>query len=52
LDVETVRLPVVVLDGLGDFIEVPLLLSGVVSPSLESGVAGTDALYDSLHRHS
>jgi len=47
-----VRLPVVILDGLGDLVEVPLLLSHVVSPSLQPNVVGTMALSNSLERHS
>jgi len=43
-----VRLPVVVLDGLGDSIEVPLLCSSIVSPSLEPYVVGTVALSNSI----
>jgi hypothetical protein len=35
LDVKSIVLPVVVSDSLSDFIEPPLLLSDVVSPSLE-----------------
>jgi len=43
-----VRLPVVVLDGLRDSIEVPLLCSSIVSPSLEPDVVGTVALSNSV----
>jgi hypothetical protein len=43
-----VALPVVVLDGLGDSIEIPLLGFGVVSPSLEPDVVGTVALNHSV----
>ena len=42
------RLPVVVLDGLGDTIEVPLLGSGVDSPSSHPNVVGTVALSNSV----
>ena len=42
-------LPVVVFDGLGYSIEVPLLSSCVVSPSLEPDVVGTVALSNSVH---
>jgi len=47
-----VRLPVVVLDGLGDLVEVPLLLSHILSPSLEPDVVGTVALSNSLEWQS
>jgi hypothetical protein len=47
-----VALPVVVLDGLGDLIEVPLLSSGILSPSLEPDVVGTVAFNDSLEWQS
>jgi len=47
-----VRLPVVVLDCLGDIIEVPLLSSNVLSPSLQGNIVSTDALDNSLHWHS
>jgi hypothetical protein len=43
-----VGLPVIVLDSLGDFIEVPLLGSGVSSSSLQPDVVGTVALSNSL----
>jgi len=43
-----VRLPVVVLDGLGDSIEVPLLCSSIVSPSLQPNIVGTVALNNSV----
>ena len=43
LDVEWVRLPVVVLDGLGGHIKVPLLGSDIVSPSLEPDIVSTVA---------
>jgi hypothetical protein len=43
-----VALPVVVLDCLGDSIEIPLLGFGVVSPSLEPDVVGTVALNHSV----
>jgi hypothetical protein len=42
------RFPVVVLDGLGDSIEVPLLSSGIVSPSLQPDIVGTMALDNSV----
>jgi hypothetical protein len=48
LDVEGVTLPVVVLDGLGSLIKVPLLRLGVVSPSLEGNIVGTNALNHSV----
>jgi hypothetical protein len=47
-----VRLPVVILDGLRDLVEEPLLLSHISSPSLEPDVVGTVALSNSLHWHS
>jgi hypothetical protein len=47
-----VRLPVVVLDGLGDLIEVPLLSSGVLSPSPQPDIVGTVAFSDSLEWQS
>jgi hypothetical protein len=40
--------PVVVLDGLGNLIKVPLLGSDISSPSLEPDVVGTVALKHSL----
>jgi len=43
-----VGLPVVVLDGLGDSVEVPLLGLSIVSPSLEPDVVGTVALNHSV----
>jgi hypothetical protein len=43
-----VRLPVVVLDGLGDTIEVPLLGFYIVSPSLQPNIVGTVALSNSV----
>jgi len=43
-----VGLPVVVLDGLGDSIEVPLLCSSIVSPSLQPDVVSTVALSNSV----
>jgi hypothetical protein len=42
-----VRLPVVVLDSLGDTIEVPLLISSVVSLSIHQDIVGTVALNNS-----
>jgi hypothetical protein len=47
LDVKRVRSPVVVLDGLGDSIEVPLLRSVVSSPSLHHDIVGTNTLSNS-----
>jgi hypothetical protein len=44
-----VRLPVVVLDGLRDFIKVPLLCSYILSPSLEPHIVGAMAFSNSLH---
>jgi len=43
-----VGLPVVVLDGLGDSVEVPLLGLSIVSPSLEPDVVGTVTLNHSV----
>jgi hypothetical protein len=43
-----VGFPVVVLDGLGDSVEVPLLGLSIVSPSLEPDVVGTVALDHSV----
>jgi len=43
-----VGLPVVVLDGLGDSVEVPLLGLSIVSPSLEPDVVGTVTLSNSV----
>jgi hypothetical protein len=42
------RFPVVVLDGLRDSIEVPLLGFGVVSPSLKGYIVCTNALNNSV----
>jgi hypothetical protein len=47
-----VALPVVVLDGLGDLIEVPLLSGSVSSPSLQPNIVGTVTLNDSLEWQS
>jgi len=47
-----VRLPVVVLECLRDFIEVPLLGSDILSPSLEPNVVSSVAFSNSLHWHS
>jgi hypothetical protein len=44
LNIKAVVLPVVVSDSLGDLIEEELLLSLVLSPSLESNVVGANAL--------
>jgi hypothetical protein len=52
LDIQGVALPVVVLESLGDFIEVPLLGSNILSPSLQPNVVGSMAFNDSLHWHS
>jgi hypothetical protein len=43
---------VVILNCLRDIIEVPLLGSGVLSPSLQGNIVGTNALDDSLHWQS
>jgi hypothetical protein len=43
-----VRFPVVVLNGLGDSIEVPLLCSSIVSPSLQPDVVSSVALSNSV----
>jgi hypothetical protein len=48
LDIKRVGFPVVILDGLGDLIKVPLLGSGVLSPSLQGNIVGTLALSNSL----
>jgi hypothetical protein len=48
LNVKAVVLPVVVSDGLGDFIEEELLLSLVISPSLEDHVGSSKHLSDSV----
>jgi hypothetical protein len=48
--VERVRFPAVIFDGLGDSIEVPLLSSSVVSPSLHPDIVGTVALSNSVER--
>jgi hypothetical protein len=48
LDIKWVRFPLVILESLGDFIEVPLLTSCVVSPSLQPDVVCTMALSDSV----
>jgi hypothetical protein len=39
-----VRLPVVVFEGLRDLIEIPLLSSNILSPSLQPNVVGSVAL--------
>jgi hypothetical protein len=52
LNVKWVALPVVILDGLGDLIEVPLLSSNISSPSLQPNIVGTVALNDSLEWQS
>jgi hypothetical protein len=44
-----VGLPVVVLDSLRDFVEVPLLSSSVLSPSLQPDIVGTMTFNHSLH---
>jgi hypothetical protein len=46
------RRPVIVLDGLGDTVEVPLLGFDILSPSLEPDIVGTVAFNYSLHWHS
>jgi hypothetical protein len=43
---------VVVFDCLRDFIEVPLLRSNILSPSLEPDIVGTMTLSNSFHWHS
>jgi len=43
-----VRFPVVILDGLRNFIEIPLLRSCVLSPSLQPDVVSTVALSNSI----
>jgi hypothetical protein len=48
LDINAIVLPVVVFNGLGDFIEPELLLSGVVSPSLEDKVSSSKHLNNSV----
>ena len=48
MDFNGVVLPVVVSDCLGDFVEPELLLSDVISPSLEGHVVGSNALSDSV----
>jgi hypothetical protein len=48
LDIEAVVLPVVVSDGLGFFIEPELLLSNIVSPSLEDHVGSSEHLSNSV----
>jgi hypothetical protein len=48
LDIKRMRFPVVVLNGLWDSIKIPLLLSDVVSPSLQSNIVGTNAFKNSL----
>jgi hypothetical protein len=52
LDFHSIALPVVVLDGLGDLIKVPLLSLDILSPSLKPDIVGTMALSNSLHWHS
>jgi len=47
-----VRLPVVILNSLRDFIEVPLLGSDIVSPSLEPDIVSSVAFSNSLHWES
>ena len=48
MDVKAVVLPVVVSDGLGLLVEPELLLSNIVSPSLEDHVCSTKHLSDSI----
>jgi hypothetical protein len=48
LDVPTVVLPVVVSDSLGDFVEPELLLSLIVSPSLEDHVGSAKHFSNSV----
>jgi hypothetical protein len=48
LDVEAIVLPVVVSDSLGDFIEPELLLSLIVSPSLEDHVGSAKHFSNSV----
>ena len=51
MDINGSVLPVVVLDGLGFDVEVPLLCLGVLSPSSESEI-GAVGFSDSLHWES
>jgi hypothetical protein len=48
LDVEAIVCPVFVPDGLGDLVEPELLLSLVVSPSLEDHVGSSEHLSNSV----
>jgi hypothetical protein len=48
LDINAIVLPVVVSDGLGHFIEEELLLSSIVSPSLEDHVGSSKHLSNSV----
>jgi hypothetical protein len=48
LDIKAIVLPVVVSDSLGDFIKPELLLSSVLSPSLEDQVGSTKHLHNSV----
>jgi hypothetical protein len=48
LDIKWVALPVVVLESLWDLIEIPLLSSNILSPSLEPDIVGTVAFSNSL----
>jgi len=51
LHIKWVRLPVVVVNGLGDWIEEPLLGSNILSPLLQPDIVGTVAFSNSLHWH-
>jgi hypothetical protein len=48
LDIKAIVLPIVVSDSFGDFIEPELLLSCVLSPSLEYHVGSSEHLSDSI----
>jgi hypothetical protein len=51
LDVKAIVLPVVVPDSLSDLIEPELLLSYVLSPSLEDNVGSSEHLNNSVEWH-
>jgi hypothetical protein len=48
LDFKAIVLPVVISDSLGDFIEPELLLSDILSPSLEDHVSSSEHLNNSV----
>jgi hypothetical protein len=48
LDLKDSAFPSIVLDGLGDLIEVPLLGLGVLSPSSQPHIVGSVALSNSI----